>query len=113
MPFWDFGGSTVVTSSYVRLTPDRQSKQGSLWNNVVCVCVWCVHVCLYIHVCDTYTHAHTQPVRMHNWEVLLHFQVHGQAKHLYGDGFAFWYTKERAKDGERERVGGEMEGRGG
>lgn len=73
MPFWDFGGSTVVTSSYVRLTPDRQSKQGSLWNNV--------------------------PVRMHNWEVLLHFQVHGQAKHLYGDGFAFWYTKERAKDG--------------
>lgn len=33
---WDFGGSTVVTSSYVRLTPDRQSKRGILWNTVVC-----------------------------------------------------------------------------
>ena len=35
VPFWEFGGSTVVSSSYVRLTPDRQSKQGSLWNTVV------------------------------------------------------------------------------
>ena len=36
IPFWEFGGSTVVTSSHVRLTPDRQSKQGNLWNSVVC-----------------------------------------------------------------------------
>lgn len=36
---------------------------------------------------------------MHNWEILLHFAVHGQAKHLYGDGFAFWYTKERGQLG--------------
>ena len=35
VPFWEFGGSTVVTSSYVRLTPDRQSKRGVLWNTVV------------------------------------------------------------------------------
>ena len=35
VPFWEFGGSTVVTSSYVRLTPDRQSKRGILWNTVV------------------------------------------------------------------------------
>ena len=35
IPFWEFGGSTVVTSSYVRLTPDRQSKRGVLWNTVV------------------------------------------------------------------------------
>ena len=32
---WDFSGSTLVTSSYVRLTPDERSKQGSIWNTVV------------------------------------------------------------------------------
>ena len=32
---WDFWGSTLVTSSYVRLTPDDRSKQGSIWNTVV------------------------------------------------------------------------------
>ncbi len=35
MPFWDFMGSVVVTSNYVRLTPDLQSKFGALWNSVV------------------------------------------------------------------------------
>ncbi|XP_003384673.1 PREDICTED: vesicular integral-membrane protein VIP36-like [Amphimedon queenslandica] len=69
IPFWEFGGSTVVTNDYVRLTPDRQSKQGSLWNHV--------------------------PVGVHNWEILIHFHVHGAGKTLFGDGFAIWYTKER------------------
>uniref|UniRef100_A0A8C7TG81 Lectin, mannose-binding 2 n=1 Tax=Oncorhynchus mykiss TaxID=8022 RepID=A0A8C7TG81_ONCMY len=32
---WDFWGSTLVTSSYVRLTPDERSRQGSIWNTVV------------------------------------------------------------------------------
>ena len=36
IPFWEFRGTTVVTSSYVRLTPDRQSKMGNLWNTTVC-----------------------------------------------------------------------------
>ena len=31
---------------------------------------------------------------MHNWEVVLHFQVHGRGKNLFGDGFTFWYAKE-------------------
>ena len=35
IPFWSFGGSTVVSSNYVRLTPDRQSKKGSIWNTYV------------------------------------------------------------------------------
>lgn len=35
IPYWDFGGSTVVADDYVRLTPDRQSRQGMLWNMVV------------------------------------------------------------------------------
>lgn len=35
MPLWDFQGSTMVTSQYVRLTPDERSRQGSIWNRVV------------------------------------------------------------------------------
>lgn len=35
VPFWDFMGSTMVTSNYVRITPDLQSTEGSLWNTVV------------------------------------------------------------------------------
>lgn len=35
LPYWDFLGSTIVTSNYVRLTPDLQSKAGALWNTVV------------------------------------------------------------------------------
>ena len=47
--------------------------------------------CLYLFV--------LQPVGMHNWEVVIQFQVHGQGKHLFGDGFAFWYTKEKGQGG--------------
>ena len=35
VPYWEFSGSTVLTNDYIRLTPDRQSKKGSLWNTVV------------------------------------------------------------------------------
>ena len=35
VPFWKFGGNTVITSNFVRLTPDRQSKKGTLWNTYV------------------------------------------------------------------------------
>jgi mannose-binding lectin 2 len=31
---------------------------------------------------------------MHNWEMIVHFSVHGTGKNLFGDGFAMWYTKE-------------------
>lgn len=37
IPYWDFMGSTMVTTNYVRLTPDQQSKQGALWNSVVSI----------------------------------------------------------------------------
>jgi len=39
IPHWDFVGSTMIASSYVRLTPDRQSKQGALWNKTVVIIV--------------------------------------------------------------------------
>ncbi|KAJ7385582.1 Vesicular integral-membrane protein VIP36 [Desmophyllum pertusum] len=74
IPYWDFHGSTFISSSYIRLTPDHQSKAGGLWNTVPC------------HVKD--------------WEMLLHFKVHGTGDTLFGDGFSFWYTKDRMQQGD-------------
>ena len=73
VPNWDFQGSTMVTSNYIRLTPDQRSKQGALWNKIPC--------------------------RVRNWEVQVNFKVTGTTKELFGDGFAFWYTKERMENG--------------
>uniref|UniRef100_A0A3Q3F9W4 Lectin, mannose-binding 2 n=2 Tax=Labrus bergylta TaxID=56723 RepID=A0A3Q3F9W4_9LABR len=71
---WDFWGNTLVTSSYVRLTPDERSKQGSIWNTVPC------------HLKD--------------WEMHVQFKIHGSGKkNLHGDGIALWYTKDRLHPG--------------
>lgn len=43
VPNWDFFGSTMVTSNFIRLTSDTQSQRGSLWNQVVSV-----FVCYYV-----------------------------------------------------------------
>ena len=32
IPDWDIMGHTVVADDFIRLTPDRQSKRGALWN---------------------------------------------------------------------------------
>jgi len=74
VPNWDFQGSTMVTSNYIRLTPDQRSKQGALWNKIPC--------------------------KVRNWEVQVSFKVTGTTKDLFGDGFAFWYTKERMVQGD-------------
>ncbi|EGD78780.1 hypothetical protein PTSG_01756 [Salpingoeca rosetta] len=69
MPYWDFIGNAVVSDDFIRLTPDRQSKRGAIWN--------------------------TRPIGVKEWEITLHFKIHGQGKALYGDGFALWYTQQR------------------
>ncbi|KZC15011.1 PREDICTED: vesicular integral-membrane protein VIP36 [Dufourea novaeangliae] len=73
IPYWDFTGSTMVTSNYIRITPDLQSKQGAIWNSVMC----------YVR----------------NWELQVHFKVHGKGRDLFGDGFVIWYAKERMQSG--------------
>jgi len=73
VPNWDFQGSTMVTSNYIRLTPDQRSKQGALWNKLPC--------------------------KVRNWEVQLQFKVTGTTKDLFGDGFAFWYARDRMVEG--------------
>jgi len=73
VPGWDFQGSTMVTNSYIRLTPDQQGRQGALWNRIPC--------------------------RTRNWEVQVQFRVTGTTRDLFGDGFAFWYSKDRMVQG--------------
>ncbi|XP_039629873.1 vesicular integral-membrane protein VIP36 isoform X2 [Polypterus senegalus] len=73
-PLWDFSGNTLLTSQYVRLTPDERSKQGSIWNRVPCF--------------------------LKDWELHVQFKVHGSGKkNLHGDGIGIWYTKERLHHG--------------
>ncbi len=43
IPYWDFYGHAVVSDDFIRLTPDRQSKRGSLWNTSVCTCAVFLH----------------------------------------------------------------------
>lgn len=69
VPNWDFQGSTMVTSNYIRLTPDQRSKQGALWNKIPC--------------------------KVRNWEIQINFKVTGTTKDLFGDGFAFFYARDR------------------
>ena len=39
------------------------------------------------------------PVTYKNWEVHIQVHIHGSGRTLYGDGLAFWYTKDRSKEG--------------
>ena len=34
IPYWNWIGNTVVTDDYIRLTPDRQTKRGAVWNTI-------------------------------------------------------------------------------
>lgn len=72
---WDYGGSTMVTSNYVRLTSDKPSQAGIVWNRVPC--------------------------HLRDWEMHIHFRIGNimSPKELYGDGMAIWLTKERMTHG--------------
>lgn len=73
IPFWDFMGSTMVTNNYIRVTPDLQSKTGAVWNTI--------------------------PVFVRNWDLQVHYKVHGKGKDLFGDGLAIWYARDRMEPG--------------
>ncbi|CEP01500.1 hypothetical protein PBRA_002106 [Plasmodiophora brassicae] len=61
--YWKYGGSTVMTTKAIRLTPATQSRTGWLWNDY--------------------------PVESANWEVEIGLRVFSKP-HFGGDGFAFW-----------------------
>lgn len=41
-----------------------------------------------------------QPLMVKNWELHVHFKVHGSGKNLFGDGFAVWYARDRNQLGK-------------
>lgn len=103
---WDFSGSTLVTSSYVRLTPDERSKQGSVWNTVVRRPASKLVFNLWLRLADCLLSVCSlpvvlQPCHLKDWEMHVQFKIHGSGKkNLHGDGIAVWYTKDRLHPGE-------------
>nr|CCA25650.1 lectin putative [Albugo laibachii Nc14] len=71
---WTFGGNTQVKKSFIRLTPNRQSKRGHIW--------------------------HEKPITTDELSGILSFRIHGSSRYVYADGLAIWITHERAhRDG--------------
>ncbi|KAG0373109.1 hypothetical protein BGX24_012122 [Mortierella sp. AD032] len=72
--WFDFGGDTLVnTNRHVRLTQDVPSQSGWLWSRL--------------------------PLQAANFQVDFQFEVDGKGDGIVGDGFAVWFTKERAEVG--------------
>ena len=65
IPNWSVGAGAFVNTTFVRLTPAKQSRTGFLWNQF--------------------------PVTMSDWQATVEFSVTG-LRNLGGDGFAIWYT---------------------
>ncbi|KAE8539583.1 hypothetical protein D1P53_004686 [Cryptococcus gattii VGV] len=72
--WWDFGGDAIInTNKHVRLTQDKPSQSGWLWARM--------------------------PLSVSNWQIDVEFKVDGKANNIFGDGWAFWVTTDRAKQG--------------
>ncbi|XP_077571709.1 VIP36-like protein isoform X1 [Stigmatopora nigra] len=73
-PTWDLMGTAMLTTDYLRLTPDQPARQGAVWSRI--------------------------PLVLSQWELKVHFKIHGQARsYMSGDGLAIWLTKDRMQDG--------------
>ncbi|KAJ3423896.1 vesicular mannose-binding lectin [Anaeramoeba flamelloides] len=68
---WDLYGSAYVEENGVVLTPKEQSTKGSIWHKI--------------------------PNQSPNWDLEVDINVSGG--HLGADGLAFWYTKNRGREG--------------
>lgn len=72
--WFDFGGDTLInTNRHIRLTQDVPSQSGWLWSRL--------------------------PLTAANFQVEFQFEVDGKGEGIVGDGFAVWFTKERAEQG--------------
>ena len=119
----------MVTSNYIRLTPDQRSKQGALWNKLPCkvsyvkASRWKIDAGTNLQSwkpCDrweigrsscslkwlaqlrwvAFTHVFDLPKARfwHYWldrDSMYNFAV----QDLFGDGFAFWYSRDRMVEG--------------
>lgn len=64
---WKTSGTTVVNKNFIRLTPDRQSKKGSVWSK--------------------------RALGVSSFSTILQFRISGQGKNFFGDGIALWITQ--------------------
>eukprot|EP01130_Rhizamoeba_saxonica_P013678 TRINITY_DN5855_c0_g1_i2.p1 TRINITY_DN5855_c0_g1~~TRINITY_DN5855_c0_g1_i2.p1 ORF type:complete len:276 (-),score=60.47 TRINITY_DN5855_c0_g1_i2:477-1304(-) len=67
LPYWKLEGDATINHERIRLTPDRQSRQGRVWN--------------------------TMANHFENFEVIFKLHVFGSGA-VGADGLAFWYVKE-------------------
>ena len=90
--WFDFGGDTVIRADrYIRLTPDKQSRQGWLYSRVPLTATnWEVRGDHGTQFASNAADIKTQ--------IEFEYQISGQGS-LYGDGFALWLTKQRAMQG--------------
>ncbi|GMH90093.1 hypothetical protein TrVE_jg2740 [Triparma verrucosa] len=86
VPNFMMAGDADVKKTFVRLTPDRQSKRGTLWSKGV--------VGPYSEISATLT-----------------FRISGQGSKLFGDGIALWLTKSpRPTNGKLHGMDSKFEG---
>lgn len=64
---WSYGNAAEVKQHFVRLTPDRQSKNGYVWNS--------------------------EKIAGSQFSSIVAFRISGQAKRWFGDGIGIWITK--------------------
>ena len=64
---WIVGNAASVKQHFVRLTPDRQSKRGYLWNKAV--------------------------LNNDEFSAVVQFRISGQGKRWFGDGIGIWITQ--------------------
>uniref|UniRef100_A0A7S2D3Y1 L-type lectin-like domain-containing protein n=1 Tax=Octactis speculum TaxID=3111310 RepID=A0A7S2D3Y1_9STRA len=65
---WKNGGVTDVSKSFIRLTPDRQSKKGAIWSR--------------------------KAVGVDTFSSVFKFRISGQGKNFFGDGMALWFIQQ-------------------
>lgn len=63
---WELGGSAVAHNGFVRLTAEKQSQKGWIWNR----------------------HALTAT----DWSLTMELRATGESQYLFGDGVAIWLT---------------------
>eukprot|EP01006_Ploeotia_vitrea_P053097 TRINITY_DN67753_c9_g4_i2.p1 TRINITY_DN67753_c9_g4~~TRINITY_DN67753_c9_g4_i2.p1 ORF type:complete len:454 (+),score=251.40 TRINITY_DN67753_c9_g4_i2:18-1379(+) len=64
--YWNFGGATVMTKNFIRLTPATANRKGWLWNDY--------------------------PIESDNWEVEFQTEIFSKP-HFGGDGMALWFLE--------------------
>lgn len=86
MTYWDFRDFVMLSNNFIRLTQDSQGQRGSIWSK--------------------------KPCKMHDWEMHVHYKIHGSGRTLAADGMAFWYTKAKMVPGTVFGSKDEFEGLG-